>query len=115
MSPVPSVGSGARRQLVTLENQSVVGLDGDGGYTTTWAPLTPPTLFAAMTTEVQTERAQSGTVVATATYTVRMPYHPQVTMQTRLTFNGRILQVISRKNVDERNIELELVCTEVVP
>jgi len=117
MSPVPAVAAGERRHQVTLEQPAVVGLDGHGGYTTTWVPLTPATAFAAIApaTEVQQERELGGTIVATATTVLHLPYHPQITVKTRLTLDGRTLQVLSRRDADERHVELILVCAEVVP
>jgi hypothetical protein len=48
------------------------------------------------------------------TYFVRMRYHPQVTMNTRVTTqDGRQLFVRGIQNVDNRNIELVLLCQEV--
>lgn len=117
MSPMPGIASGARLHRVVLENPTLSGPDGDGGYTTTWAPLTPPTMFARIVpaTAADLERTTASTVIATATHVLRMLYHPQVTTQTRVLFNGRTLNVIGRANPEERNVELVLVCAEVVP
>lgn len=116
MSPMPGLASGARLHQVTLENPAPSTPDGDGGYTETWAPLMPPTMFAriAPATAADLERTTSGTVLATATHVVRILYHPQVTLQTRVTFKGRTLNVVGRANPDERDVELVLICAEVV-
>jgi head-tail adaptor len=44
-----------------------------------------------------------------------MPYHAQVTLQTRLHFNGRTFSVVGLTNTEERNVELVLLCVEVAP
>lgn len=117
MSPVPATASGERRHRVTLDNPGASVPDGDGGYTTGWAPLTPPTMYASIApaTAASLERTAASTVIATATHVIRMPYHAGVTTQTRLTVKGRTFNVIGRVNLDERDIELVLVCAEVVP
>ena len=60
------------------------------------------------------ERLAAGSVIATGTHVVRMPYHAGVTTQTVVTFNGRRLAVTGVSNPDERNRETICVCAEVV-
>jgi head-tail adaptor len=108
------VASGARIHSITLENPGAPVPDGGGGYSESWVSLLPPTAFASVeaATARSLESLAAGTIIATATHLVRMPYHPQVTIETRIRFQGRTLQVINRTNPDERNIELILVCSE---
>ncbi len=47
------------------------------------------------------------------THLVEMPYHAQVTFNTRITFRERQLFVRGIQNVDEENRELVLLCEEV--
>ena len=61
------------------------------------------------------ERAAGGTVITQATHRVTMPFHPQVTIQTRVRFNGRTFSVVSIANPEERNVETVLLCVEVAP
>lgn len=107
---------GALRHLVTLENPGPAVPDADGGFTQTWTALTPPKVWAEIrpATARELERTVTGTVMATASHIVRMRYHPQVTTQTHLLFNGRTLNVTGVANQEERNIELVLTCVEVV-
>lgn len=118
ISPVPT---GTRTRRVTLENPGASVPDGDGGYTTGWAPLTPPVLFARIVpaTAAALERFAASTTVTTATHLVRMPYHPQVTTQSRLSFQdfhgqAHTLNVASVITLDERDQELALICVELV-
>lgn len=117
---IPRVASGVRRHAVTLENPSTPIPDGDGGYTEAPAALTPPTMTASIepASVRALERLAAGTTITTATHLVRLPYHPQVTTETRVKFTdfhgmAHTLEVASVINVDQRDRELALVCTEV--
>lgn len=107
---------GEKRHLVSLANPGTPVPDGDGGYTVVDAPLTPATAWADIrpATARDLERTVSGTVLSTATHLVTMDYHPQVTTQTRLTYNGRSFSVTGVANPEERNVELVLAAVEVV-
>jgi SPP1 family predicted phage head-tail adaptor len=112
-SPSPA---GLRRILVVLQNPGTSVPDGDGGFTQTWSDLSPRTMWASIApaTARDLERVAAGTVLSSATHIVTMPYHAQVTTKTRITFNGRTLNVTGVSNPDERNRELILACTELV-
>jgi SPP1 family predicted phage head-tail adaptor len=107
---------GARNHLVTLQNPGAATPDADGGFTQTWSMLSPPQVYARIqaATQRDLERVTAGTVLSTATHIVTMPYHPQVSTQTRVLVNGRTFSVTGVTNPDERNIDLVLTCTEVV-
>jgi SPP1 family predicted phage head-tail adaptor len=45
---------------------------------------------------------------------VNMRYVPNITPDLRINFEGRIFQIISVINFQERNVELQLLCKEVV-
>lgn len=107
---------GQRNKLVLLQNPGPAVPNGDGGFTQTWADLVPPTLYVSIepATARSLERVAAGTVLSAATQIVKGPYHPQVTTQTRLIFNGRRLNVTSVGNPQEQNVTMELVCVEVV-
>lgn len=119
---IPRVASGERRHRVTLQGPGVSVPDGDGGYTNAWADLNPPTMQAAIepATARALERLAAGTTTTTASHLVRLPYHAQITTQTRVLFHdfhgaAHTLNVDSVINVDQRDRELALVCTELVP
>lgn len=113
----PTTHVADRPHRVTLQNPGPGIPDGEGGVTQTWTDLTPPALSVkiAPATAKDLERVAAGTVLATATHLVTGPYHPQVTTQTRILFNGRQFSVTGVSNPEERNVELVLVCVEVVP
>lgn len=107
---------GARPHRVTVQNGGSVP-DGDGGWTEGWANAVPPQISVAITpaTTHDLERVASGTVVANATHLVEAPYHPQITIKSRLLFNARTFNVIGIANLEERNAELVLICAELLP
>jgi head-tail adaptor len=111
MAPV-----GTYRHRVSLENPTGNVPDGDGGFTNGYAPLDPPVVDASIqaASARDLERVTAGTVLATATHLVRMRFHPGVTVLTRLTFKGRVFEVQSVQNVDERDIALILICAEIL-
>jgi SPP1 family predicted phage head-tail adaptor len=110
----PSVG--ARPHRVMLQNPGPAVTDGDSGYTQTWADLVPPWVSAQIlpATAKDLERVSAGTVLATATHIVSMPYHPQVTTKTRILFNGRSFSVTGVADPEERHVETIAICAEVV-
>jgi len=101
---------------VTVEGPGDPVPDSDGGYTQSWASLAPPQLFVKITpaTARDLERTGSGTVITTASHIVVAPYHPQLTTECRLRFGARVFSVTGIANRDERNVELVLLCEEVV-
>jgi len=86
------MNTGALRHLVLLDRP-----DGAGGF----APLDPPTWWCNHVVE----GALQSTLIGR--------YHPGITTATRVHFRGRVLQVVSLINRDERNQELSLSCQEL--
>jgi head-tail adaptor len=109
--------SGLRLHRVTFENPGPPIPDGDGGWITTWAPTDPPSrdLAIVAATQLLLEREAAGTVIATATHLMTGPWHPQVTTQTRAHYKGRTFEVGHVVNRDERDVEMVIVATELVP
>ncbi len=107
---------GSLRHFVRLENPTETA-DADGGFTTTWALLTPGVVSASIepATAGRMERLMAGsTVTANVTHLVILRYHSGVTMKTRVVFANRILQVVGKQNPFERNEMLYLACVEQV-
>ena len=111
-----SIARGRKRHLVSLSNPGTPMPDGEGGSTSAPVPLDPPTMYAEIkpATARDLERNTAGTVMATASHLITMDYHPGVTTQTRIAFNGRTLLVTGVANPEERNVELILTAEEVV-
>ena len=88
------MNTGALRHLVTLDTPN-----GSNGYT----PLTPPDWWCA-----QNSLGPDLGVLLTGRF------HPGINTATRVHFgNGRIFQVDSVVNREERDVELVLACREV--
>jgi SPP1 family predicted phage head-tail adaptor len=112
----PSTSVGARPHRISLQNPGPAVPDGDGGYTQSWIDLVPPAASAEIkpATARDLERVAAGTVLSTATHMVTIPYRAGVTTQTRVLYNGRSFSVTGVSNPEEKNVELILVCVEVV-
>jgi SPP1 family predicted phage head-tail adaptor len=113
----PQTSVAQRPHRVTLQNPGPAVPDGDGGSTLAWTDLVPAAWLCriAPATARELERVAAGTVLSTNTYIVKGPYRPDVTTASRLLFNGRSFSVTSVANVEERSVELVLVCVEIVP
>jgi head-tail adaptor len=106
-----------RRHKVALSQPGAAVPDGEGGFTQGEAPLAPAFWWCSIraATALDMQRIVAGTPQATATHLLRGQYHPGITIDTKITrADGRIYQVQSVQNDDERNIALTLVCAEVL-
>lgn len=105
-----------RPHRVTFENPGAAVSDGRGGFTEGTA-----TLLGEAWVQIQpavgadAERIAPGTVLSHASYIVTGPYLPGITTLTRMRFNERVFSVMGVSNRLERNVELVLVCDELVP
>ncbi len=95
---------GKLNKRVTLANATTTTPDSDGMY----AALSPDTVWAAIE-----PLAPQNTGDRVTTHAVRLRYHPQVTLETKITYGTRELFVKGIQNVGERNRELRLLCEEV--
>jgi head-tail adaptor len=114
---------GTRRDLVSLSVAGVPVPDGDGGYTTPYAPLDPPQLWAAVARASQSELERvaglNSTIIASATHVVRMRFHPAITTQARITWTDRanrahVANVTGVADVPDLS-ETVVVVEEIVP
>jgi SPP1 family predicted phage head-tail adaptor len=112
----PKTAIADRPHRVTFQNPGPNVPDGDGGYTNSWTDLVPPALSVkiAPATQRDLERVIAGTVMSTATHIVTGPFHPQVTTKTRVLFDGRQFSVVGVADPEEGQVEMILVCVEVV-
>jgi len=112
----PKTSISERPHRATFQNPGPAVPDGDGGSAQSWTDLVPPSLSVRISpaTAVDLERVAAGTVLSTNTYIVKGPYHPQVTTQTRMLYDGRMFSVTGGGSPDERKVEMELVAVEIV-
>lgn len=97
--------------MVDVENRSGSTTDGMGNTFQRWVSLYPDVHCAVKPIAGQ-ERWTAEKTQALVTHQVRMRYLDGITSGMRLKFGARYLTVNSVLNVDERNIELVLDCTE---
>lgn len=105
---------GERAHRVVLENPGAAVPDGDGGFTEGWDVIANLWGRVSPASESDLRRVVAGTVTALLPYLVVVPYVPNVTTQTRVTYHGRYFAVQAVRNVDEQNVRLEIVCEERV-
>lgn len=113
-----TIPAGERRHYVTFANPAEpASPDGDGGYTQTFPALDPAGLYVQIATATARDQARhiAGTIASTATHVLRGPFHPGVTTLTRITFGTRTFNVVGVENLEERSIDMELLCAEVTP
>lgn len=71
-------------------------------------------VFASIETLNGREREQAQQLIAEADTKVVLRYHSGISTEDRITFNNRIFNIGHINNIDQRNIELVLTCTEVL-
>lgn len=103
--------AGKLRHRIVIE-QPTKTRDPYGAEVETWTPFA--TVWAAVEPLRGREFFAAQQVNAEVTHRVTLRYIPGVIRAMRVTFKGRILDMVSPPiNVDERNQELQLMCVEV--
>lgn len=104
--------AGKLRHLIELQTNQGTKQNGDGSLIEdwrtvekTWSEITPLTGRAL-------ERAMQ--VAGTVSHEISLRYLPSVTKKHRIKFGDRIFGIGAVMNVDERNRELKLLCSEAV-
>lgn len=103
--------AGLLRHRVTIQARSVVR-DAAGGEAETWVDQPPP-VWARVRPLNGRELLSANQIQAETTHEVTMRYRPGLTSAHRLLFGTRILHIAAPPaNVDERGIELVMLCKE---
>ena len=87
--------------------------DGMGGSTRTWT--TEDTVNAAIWCEPASEVMRAGAPSMIGTHRIQMRYHPDLKAAWRIKYKTRYFSIVSILNKDERNVQLDLICREVLP
>jgi Phage head-tail joining protein len=90
------MGIGAYRHIVTLTD------------------LDPAKVLDPSTWHCAIQSAATQVVDGLTAFFIRGRYHPGITLETQIGFEGRTFQVQSVTDLDERHVELSLMCVEVV-
>lgn len=113
-----TTSAGARRHPVRLQKSIDQVPDGEGGFKDDWADLEPADVMAAIVpaTARDLERLMAGTVIASASHVVTLPFHRGVTANTtRVLYGSRVFKVLGFADPEERHIETVCACQEIVP
>lgn len=103
--------AGLHRHSVTLQ-QRVLTQDSFGGTVETWQDFA--CVNASVSPLTAREFFNAAQVQADVTHKVSLRYLPNVVPAMRVKFGTRTLHVASVINVDERSVELQLLCKETV-
>ncbi|WP_434642754.1 phage head closure protein [Thermoanaerobacterium thermosaccharolyticum] len=105
------MNAGKLRHRATIQ-QLVSTDDGAGGSIETWQDIV--TVWAAIEPLRGNERYTAQQVQSTLSHKVTIRYREGIKPQMRLTYKGRVFEVESVIDVEERHQWLELLCSEVV-
>jgi head-tail adaptor len=105
-----------RPHRIQLQRPSVPIQVGDGTFLQTWADLSPAHVFAQVkpATTVDLERLALGTVISNASHVITFPFHPDVTVATRMVYRGRVFQVTGVSTPDEEQVETICLAVELI-
>jgi len=104
--------AGRLRHRVTIQRATEGSADAMGEKALTWAELY--TVWAAVMPEASREFYRASQVHAEMTHLISIRYRSGITNSDRLRIGSRYLNIVAIQNVDERNVELRLVCVEEV-
>jgi len=103
--------AGPLRNRVTIQTPTVTQ-DGQGASVTTWATLVKT--YAAIWPLRGKEFFEAQQLGGEISHRVRLRYYPGLSIKDRILWGSRYLKINSIINLDERNAELEMMCTEEV-
>jgi SPP1 family predicted phage head-tail adaptor len=102
---------GRLRHRVTIQAETATA-DAGGGYAATWADVA--TVWARIEAMAGRELVLGGVIRGDASHRVTMRYRSGVSPDSRLVYDGRVFDVLSVANTEERDEVLTLMCREVV-
>lgn len=103
--------AGQLRHRIVIQ-QLAEGRDSAGGIAETW--ITFVTLPAAVEPLKGREYFQSDQLNAEVSHRIKVRYYPGILPKMRVSWGTRIFRVEAVLNIDERNREIQLMCTEVI-
>lgn len=103
--------SGDLRHRITVQVKSLV-TDNMGGWTETWATFA--TVSAAIWPVSAKEQITGAKLEGEVTHRIRIRYLSGLLPSHRVLFGTRYLNIVSIVNVEERKIQMDLLCTEVI-
>lgn len=109
------ISAGELRHRVDLQSPGVASIDASGGVIETWTQ--EASVWAGIEPLTGREQFVAAQVHAQATHKVTLRYSPQVAALTEkwsVLFGTRRFLIEERRNLDEGNCTLELICIERV-
>lgn len=97
------------RQRIIVE-QAVETADGAGGVQVVWEEFT--TMWAEILPAKSREELFAGQLAKSATHKITVRHNPEITTKMRVNFDGRLFNIISILNVQERGEMLEILAEE---
>ena len=106
-----AISSGDRRHSVIIQVNKPIS-DKKGGFHDNWVNLYQ--VGAAIWPINAKEATKNETQTLSISHKVRIPFIPEFKAEWRILFGSRYLSIVSIRNPEEANIELELLCKEVL-
>ena len=101
--------AGKLRHQVKLQRVTVAA-DSHGDQTKTWTDLA--TVRASIEPLSGRELVNAQAMQSDVTHRVRMRYVAGVQTKHRIAFGSRVFDIRAVRDIDERNLELEMLCTD---
>ncbi len=99
------------RQRITLQQQAQ-SADGAGGFTRSWEDVA--SVWAEMTPVASSERLEDGQLHSIVRHRFLLRYRDAVTHAMRISYDGRVFNILSVVNSGERDALLEILAEEGV-
>ena len=104
---------GERRHKIDIQQKSMVP-DGQGCETTVWVAYLPQ-IWARVLSISGKQAMENMALQAKVSHQVNIRYQPGILPgQMRVVYNNRVFQIQNVLNPEERNIELNMLCIEMV-
>ena len=103
--------SGDLRHSIELQSYTSTP-NGMGGFLQSWS--TTATVWAAIWPTSASEQKKAAAPTMVATHQIRIRYYPGLSAAWRVRFGLRYFSIVSIVNHEEHNVQVDLLCREVV-
>lgn len=103
--------AGKLNRCIAIQTSSAIR-DSYGAETLAWTAFA--TAWARITPTGGSERYINRQIVAEATHEIAIRYVAGVTPKMRVLYGSRVFDILQVHNLDEKNVELRLICRELV-
>jgi SPP1 family predicted phage head-tail adaptor len=106
-----SSGSGIYEHTIELQSSTFVS-DGMGGSSSTWA--TETRVRAAIWPTSVTEQIRAASPAMVGTHKIRIRYYDGIKASWRVLFGTRYFSIVAIVDKDEKHVQMDLLCREVL-